>query len=196
MTDETSDTATAQSIDRPRPEPWKQEQTLVQLYHEQGLSQYDIADKFDVTQPTIGYWMNELDVDTRQSASELDSGDVWGGECDGYRQYLVPDVDGTASVYEHQLTALLDHSIEEVFGDGQVVHHWLDSQVAVDLPANLELMSASNHMKLHQQGYSADVPTAQVLAELYDGDGRYDAIEMSDRKAQKLRKWDKRLRSH
>jgi len=196
MTDETDDTATAQSIDRPRPEPWKDKQTLERLYHEQGLSQYDIADRFEVTQPTIGYWMAELDVDTRQSASELDCGDVWYSECDGYHQYLIPDVDGAVSLYEHQLTALLDHSIEEVFGDGQVVHHLLDSQVAVDLPVNLEVMSVESHVKLHKQGYSADVPTAKILAELYDGDGRYDAIEMDERKAQKLRKWKKRLRGH
>lgn len=50
------------------PLPWHDKNTLNQLYHEEKLSQSEIADRLGCTQPTINRWMRKLDVDKRDLA--------------------------------------------------------------------------------------------------------------------------------
>lgn len=179
---------------QPRVEPWKDKQTLVRLYHEEGKSQYDIAARFDVSQPTIGYWMDELDIDTRQP-SDRECQDVYFNESDGYFQLLVPGGDDTVSIYQHQLVALVDHRIEEVFGDGRVVHHEINSSVALDLPANLTPMFSGEHRQHHNEDYDAHTATARVLADIFADDAEMSgSISMDRERCHRLRHWHQKIK--
>lgn len=48
---------------QPLAEPWKSASRLRQLYVEEGLTQAEIADQFDIDQSTVWYWMNQLNVE-------------------------------------------------------------------------------------------------------------------------------------
>lgn len=45
--------------DRP---PWQDPETLRRLYYGEGLTQRELAERFDVTHGTIGYWMRKHDL--------------------------------------------------------------------------------------------------------------------------------------
>jgi hypothetical protein len=91
---------------------------------------------------------------------------------------------------------LVEHSIEEVFGDSQVVHHQINSPVALDLPPNLTTMSSGEHRQHHSEDYDADSATAEVLADIFaDDDGDVDTgISMGRKRYHRLRMWHQRLK--
>ena len=43
--------------------PYKKADVLKELYVERDLSQYQIADRYDVTQPTVWYWLDHHDIE-------------------------------------------------------------------------------------------------------------------------------------
>lgn len=45
--------------------PWRSEDRLREMYHEKGLEQSEIADKWDCTTETISRWMRRLDIETK-----------------------------------------------------------------------------------------------------------------------------------
>jgi DNA-binding transcriptional ArsR family regulator len=46
-------------------QPYQDEETLRELYHDQDLTAEEIAERFDVSQPTISRWLNLNDIETR-----------------------------------------------------------------------------------------------------------------------------------
>lgn len=83
---------------------------------------------------------------------------------DGYTKYH--DDESGEWVTEHQLAALVDSDPHEVFGEGQHVHHIIDSGFSnvqkLDLPSNVCPLSASAHMKLENNG-GTDAPIERIL---------------------------------
>lgn len=43
--------------------PWRDKETLERLYHDEGLSQGEIADRLGTSKPTVHRWMRDLDVE-------------------------------------------------------------------------------------------------------------------------------------
>lgn len=53
--------------------PYQDRERLNRLYHEEGLTQQEIADKFNVDRSTITRWMNRREIDTHRS-QDVDGG--------------------------------------------------------------------------------------------------------------------------
>lgn len=141
---------------------------LYTLYHERGLSQGEIGDRLGVCQQTISREMDRHSIETntppevgtfsRPWRSDGDDEDDEDDDEDNddvrYTKYRAVEPDGTqAWVSTHQVLALNDHRAEDVFGEGQVVHHRAEAPYAVNLPENLEVMTRSEHSRLthHRQ---------------------------------------------
>ncbi|AXG08615.1 hypothetical protein [Haloplanus rubicundus] len=154
---------------QPRVEPWKDEDRLRRLYHEEGKSQYEIANQFDIKQPTVKYWMNKFGIDTRPSNREKDRQSIYRFvDDDGKIMLLERDDEGVNYlVYIHQVVALEDFHAKDVFKKGNDVHHLLGSPHAIDVPENLTVLSKSEHVRQHAEGTATDDPET-VLQHIFD----------------------------
>jgi len=157
-------------------EPWKDPHALQTLYHQRGYSQQDIADRYDIRQQTVCYWMGKFDIETEPpmhkrepsiSKSELVKDKV---------QYKVPDGDGGREHFQrHQLVALLctdvdgewSYSADDIFGRGSHVHHEMSADIAIDIPENLTVLSPAEHVTVHAGG-SIEQRVEATLSELYE----------------------------
>lgn len=76
-------------VEIPEKEPWKDEDTLHELYHEKDLNQSEIAEHFtqngsSVEPSTISYWFSKFEIETTHSdygKQEVESGVCI--KCDG-----------------------------------------------------------------------------------------------------------------
>lgn len=84
---------------------------------------------------------------------------------DGYVYWTWFTSEQHVHVKEHHAVALVDHSIEEVCGDGQVIHHE-DEVPWHNTPENVTPMSREEHIRQHHGGGEYDV-TEQRLRDLY-----------------------------
>ena len=50
--------------DQPRLRPWKDADTLRRLYHDDGLTQQEIAERFGIDDSTVSYWFRKLGINT------------------------------------------------------------------------------------------------------------------------------------
>jgi len=70
-------------------------------------------------------------------------------------------------IYEHQVVALQDFQLEEVFSDNKEVHHMVDhgkeGVAKVDIPGNLLPISPSSHRELHGSKGYAGAPVEEIL---------------------------------
>jgi DNA-binding transcriptional regulator YiaG len=172
-TTQTAESVEEQSSDemqgQPAIEPYKRPETLERLYWGEELSQYQIADRFGVSQQTIAYWMEKRGIDTR-SPKALGSPSISKTrKDDGKVLYHIPDGEGERGrVYRHQLVALLAFSASEVFADDTHVHHQMGAPVAVDVAENLDVLGDREHIQLHAGGGGCTHP-GRVLTELFCG---------------------------
>jgi predicted XRE-type DNA-binding protein len=168
-----------------RAKPYQVPETLERLYWDDGLSQTEIAEHFDVDQSTISREMDKHGIETRPDAVEriTESVENRGNDSDNdgsiYRTvkesgtvwYCLYDPnsedDGsTWGISEHQLVALLEHDPYDVFADETVVHHELAAPVAVNVAANLDVIGATEHLHIHGGRYDPD--TEEILSH-FDG---------------------------
>src|SRR6056297_974458 len=125
---------------QPRVKPYQSKETLERLYFEQGLSQYDIADRFGISQPTVSYWFDQYDIrGETQNFYRVE-------KPDGKLQLQTPSGE---TVYCHQVVALQDYSISEVFHEDTHVHHLMGSGESVDLPEKLDVLHGGEHVRRH-----------------------------------------------
>lgn len=80
MTDKTHKRETANGRTLIHVRPYQDREQLNQLYHEEGLTQQEIADKFNVNRSTITRWMDRHEINTRRGKQIKDVG---GGRGDG-----------------------------------------------------------------------------------------------------------------
>lgn len=187
------------SSHQPLAEPWKQRDTLTELYHEQELSQADIASQFDIEQQTVSYWMNELGIETRPPMDERSPQAVRRNRLsDNKIQYAVRDIDvggdeTTTYVYQHQLVALLEFEPESVFDANTHVHHSMGCPIPIDVAANLDVLGAREHTQLHSGG-AWEPQIGEVLSEMRRDDETDGSVSMRQKRQRKLRKWHRRLK--
>ena len=191
------------------PEPYKDPETLQELYHEREYSQSQIADQFNVTQQTICYWFDRFDIESRPPMHERDPSISVTCREDGKVQFKVPDSDGgRIYFYRHQLVALLaedeegewQYGLGDVFADDTHVHHEMISGLSIDISCNLSVLGDGEHIRLHVGG-GGESHVEEVLAEMfddYDGEPDQAAIRLAEElddwqsKSARIRAWQSR----
>lgn len=156
-------------------EPYEKAENLQALYHDRGWSQREIADFYDVDQSTISRTMNEVDVETRKPMHLRTPSLSKSVREDGYVRFIIANGDGGQdSLYRHQLVALLAtkegnawaFSASEVFSPRTQIHHEMASSIALDVPVNLDVVGAREHVHIHSgTGVTSD-DVERVLSEM------------------------------
>ena len=124
--------------------PWRDPELLRTLYHEEGCSLRDIADKFGCTPRTVNVWMDKYGIETRPSPH--DKPVYFGMTHQGYEGWVHTSNNTTQHVLVHRMLAVAEHGMESVAG--RIVHHkngikW-DNRIE-----NIELMTQSEHATIH-----------------------------------------------
>jgi len=130
--------------------------------------------------------MEKLDIETRPPMDERErSGQaVRRNRLDDDKiLYAVSDVDEDGEdeityFQEHQLVALLEFDPYDVFGDNTHVHHIMSCPIPVDLPENLDVLGAREHLQLHAGG-AWEPKIEDTLDEIRDDDGD-QSVSMDD----------------
>lgn len=165
------------STTRPHRDPW----ILVYCYWVNEDSQRDIAERYDVTQPTIGNQMEKQGIPRRKHPRNCDA--VVGYSIDGGNRGVYPrvysnydtEVDRTAV---HRLLACVDNDPHDVYGDNdlQVDHetgHPLDNR-----PEAIQLVDSSEHQRLHHSERAGWVVEDGEPRHRFDPDE--DAVDPAD----------------
>ena len=161
-------------------EDWKDPQVLEKLYHDEGLSQSDVADELGTTQQNISNWMDKFDIETEPPMHERDRSVLRCIREDGRVQYKIPDPEeGYLTLYENQATAINEYTIEAVFSEESEVDHLLHSPLKLNFVENLRPRTATSHRKRHSKSKTA-LPHTKLLSLLY-GDGSDDRSEFFQR---------------
>jgi len=127
-------------------EKYKNSEWLYEQYHDKGLSFEKIADKLGVGSSTIENWMKKHGIERR--TPDVEKPPHYGRDSNGYPRWSTTVGDSIVNVHEHRLLAALEWGVEEI--KGKDVHH--KSGIRWDnRPDNLELMSRSEHAKMHAE---------------------------------------------
>jgi len=127
--------------------PYKDEDTLRELYIEKGMGICKIAENFDVAGKTIQDWMEKHDIDTRGRLENLRTDTAnYVIDRQGYERWRAL-VDGDYRVVSvHRLLAVSECGFDAVVDN--VIHH--KNEIPWDnRPENLVVMSDSEHKRLH-----------------------------------------------
>ncbi|WP_226043428.1 HNH endonuclease signature motif containing protein [Natrinema sp. DC36] len=141
-------------------EPWHDEETLRQLYIEEGLSSYEIADDLGCTPPLIREWLGHFGIERRSVSESLR------GKRSRTANFKHPIRDAERypcwiasngkfdqdKVYVHRLLAVAEYGFEEVVS--KEIHHRNGVQWD-NRPENLEVLTPADHRRLHHGGESA-----------------------------------------
>lgn len=128
------------------PKAYRDEAVLRELYHEEGLTQYEIAERLDCSRSTVWKWMKRTGVATRKPTHASDYPACYYTDKRGYERWQT-EVDGDKRhVSVHRLVAVAEYGIDTV--DGMDIHH--KNKIPWDNRAvNLELMTPSEHAQHH-----------------------------------------------
>ncbi|AFH21445.1 hypothetical protein OSG_eHP1_00075 [environmental Halophage eHP-1] len=132
---------------------WRSKSTLKELYHDRGLSTLEIADRYDVTPSGVSKRMNELGIEKRQSYRHKEPSITLNQH--GYERYATGKFGYRDSVFIHRLVVVAEGADpHKVFGDlSHVVHH--KNEIPWDnRPENLEVVTQSEHKKIHGNQYT------------------------------------------
>ena len=166
-------------------QPYKDPQVLEELYIEDGHTQAEIGDFYNIDQSTVSYWLDKYGI-------EREERDLYRSESDDGRiQYTVPEEE--TRFYQYQLNALLDYGTNEVFNPFTHVHHLMAGPYAVDLPANLRVMNRKEHLKSHAQGTAVDPPS--TILQFYFEDDPDDYAYFGS-KEERLEDWERLKEKH
>ena len=138
-----------QSIDHTDPD------VLERLYHDEDLTQAEIAERSEVGRGAIGYQMDKHGIETRSVGSREGERRVtyatYSMEGSGYFAWYSRDPDKQRSMKVHRLVAIAEHGADAVAGNH--VHH--KNEIPWDnRPSNLELKSPKDHHSHHSTGES------------------------------------------
>jgi len=128
--------------------PWKNEDTLRELYHGERMSQSEIAEELGCSIATISYWMDKHGIDTRSVyQANLKNYVTYRQVPSGHKQWSHYYKGERSTVYVHRLLAYAEgYSLEEL--DGNHVHH--KNGCAWDnRPSNIEVLTPREHHCKH-----------------------------------------------
>ena len=125
--------------------PYHDPEVLRKLYHEEGLSQAQIGDKFDVSKNTISKWMSKSGVDADKHPQKKTYAPIH-MMSDGYMHWKSYHRGSQETAFVHRLVAVAEHGVDAVAG--MDVHH--KNGVPWDnRPENLEVLSHAEHTRKH-----------------------------------------------
>jgi len=149
-------------------EPYKNPDLLHDLHVIKRKTQREIADIFDVSQPTVKYWLDKFGIQKPERNFyrniHVTDGDK---EKDGRIFLHAAEGNNEPTISIHQITALEDFHVTEVFCDNSHVHHLMNCDWVVDLPENLEVLTHSEHIKQHAEGTAQHDPET-ILQHTFD----------------------------
>lgn len=122
---------------------WEDKQLLERLYHDEKMSQAEIADELNCSPATVTRWMDNFDIEARTAHN---TPATFTTEKRGYERWQAT-VDGKPSpVHVHRLVAVAKYGFDEVCQ--KEVHH--KNNIPWDnRPENLELLSMWDHLDEH-----------------------------------------------
>lgn len=134
--------------------PWRDEERLRQMYHGHGMTIYEIADELGAANTTISKWMNRYGIDSRDRIEQLHKmrpyAEFFTGKTGGYEIVKSESRGEVDSTVVHRLVAVADGADPYKVFSGKDYHvHHKNSIPWDNRPANLEVMTAREHGKLH-----------------------------------------------
>lgn len=152
---------------------YKDEDTLRRLYHEEGLSGREMAERLDCGQQTVFRWMENFGIERQDKVQAIKEHHRveyanYRMNTDGHYMWLAAHEGKNEKVYVARLLAVAEHGTDAV--EGMHAHH--KNGVPWDnRPENIELMTPAEHTSHHSQG--KDHPNSKLTEE----DAR-DIVEM------------------
>lgn len=148
--------------------PWDDPELLERLYHDEGLSTFQIADRWEnAEQTSVWYQLKKHDIETRSSPEGIRkryASNITTSINGGRILFQFMEFKETRSILLSQLVMLLDHPPSEVFGRETHIHHQNEMPID-DRPVNLELMNGKEHSRMHGFENVKDIPR--------DGEGNF-----------------------
>lgn len=146
-------------------QPWQDRETLVELYHDEGMTTREIADELGCTNGTVSRWLDKHDVGTRDNwvagveaakrANRVERVKLRSLET-GYEYWSSTEWrDGADSrtteiVYVHRLLAVAEYGFDAVAN--MDVHH--ENGIPWDnRPENIDVIEPAEHARLHAMAY-------------------------------------------
>jgi hypothetical protein len=136
--------------------PWDNERRLKDLYQRQGLSAYEIADRFDCSPKAIYNAMDRHRIDRRETHAARRRATLKKPACfetdhHGYETWRNRHNDEQVRVRVHRLLAVALYGFDAV--RGKHVHH--ENGIRWDnRPGNLSVISPAEHGELHKTNVS------------------------------------------
>lgn len=136
--------------------PWRNELLLRYLYSNRGLSLREIADRFGCHHSTVGTWLDQYDIPTRDAIPpretwfEASPRPIFWTTPKGYTYARSNHEGATEEVSIHALTAIAGGADpHRVFAENTHCHHEL---YKLDTPKTVVVLDASEHCRLHASG--------------------------------------------
>lgn len=151
--------------------PWQDEETLRELYHEQGLTQVDVAHELGCSKDTVLNWFKKLGISARSPSPERTApvplktiGDIEKG---GYENLVDPET--KKSVRVHQLMAIADGADPyKIFSSRAYNVHHKNGFSWDNRYENIELLTTSEHVERHWEERGGEWRDEDVLRGLYE----------------------------
>lgn len=143
------------------------ENVLRELYHSDGLTMREIANRLGVSIGAVQYWMDKHGLEREGGCAGYSYAPYTVN--DGYPRWNAPKSEGVTYASVHRLLAVAEFGFDEVVGN--VVHH--KNGVKWDnRPCNLKVMDKHDHMSYHWReennpSSKLDAETASEIQEMY-----------------------------
>jgi hypothetical protein len=146
--------------------PWRDKDVMEYLYHDQKLSQTEMAEVLPCTESCVNKWMNRLDIEKRDIGEIRRRSDDYGKTAAGFRTTLNGYEQAYShfgynqhTVYIHRLIAVAKFGFDEIAG--KHVHHkshipW-DNRVC-----NIDLADPGEHQTHHLNRRWGNKPLPEV----------------------------------
>lgn len=127
--------------------PYKDEDTLRRLYHEERLTTYGVADRLETDESTIQYWMDKHDIGRRRKGHpEPGEPAHYRTDSNGYEVWQVSIEGERHTVRVHRLAAVAWFGYNAVAG--KETHH-LCGDGWDNREANAVMLTKEEHARLH-----------------------------------------------
>jgi transposase len=153
---------------------YQDKETLIELYHEKGMSQSAISDELGCSRGTIKYWLDKHDIKRRPPPK--DRPPKLSVDPQGRERFASTSGGKQDSVLHHRLLAALKYGVGEM--RGKIVHH--KNGISWDnRPDNLELVTRKEHQRHHFESGDIgklDPEDVRDIRERYRSDERSGSI--------------------
>lgn len=155
-------------------DPWKDEDTLRRLYDDEGMTTYEIADKFGVGASVIRGVLIDEEIPRRRGGVRGNPYATYYINSNGYPLWQNRHSGEIQRVSVHTVLACVDNDPHDVFADETRVHHGNDGHGWIppveerwaNWRGNLQIMTQSEHTRHHKPD-TPDWMEVMRIRELY-----------------------------